>query len=213
MNNIANHKSSKFIIYSDSKSVLQTLQKKNPPLVTKLLNRINTLSKNNSIILTWIPSHIGIDRNESRSSCKKAFLRDISNTKIPYTDLKPIINKFILNKWQKSSDDQTKNKLHRIQNTISEWLAGYKRNKKEVTISLTLHWLYSDYPVTPTKGGHLDMLNMQSTPHNHILINCNRVRWTCPKYYQTSNLKDLFKNVKSEEILSFLKETKLFIKI
>ena len=33
---------------------------------------------------------------------KKAFLADISNTKIPYTDLKPIINKFIFKKWQKN---------------------------------------------------------------------------------------------------------------
>ena len=32
-------------------------------------------------------------------------------------------------------------------------------------------------------------------------------------YYQTNNLKDLFKNSKPEEILSFLKEINLFIKI
>ena len=33
------------------------------------------------------------------------------------------------------------------------------------------------------------------------------------KYNQTINLKDLFKNTKLEEILGFLKETNLFIKI
>ena len=60
-NIIANHKSSKLIIYSDSKSVLQALQSKyssTPPLITRLIDKMNTLSKNNSIILTWIPSHI-----------------------------------------------------------------------------------------------------------------------------------------------------------
>ena len=36
---------------------------------------------------------------------------------------------------------------------------------------------------------------------------------TDPKHYQTINLKDLFKNSKPEEILSFLKEINLFIKI
>ena len=98
MDIIANHKSSKFIIYSDSKSVLQALQSKNSstPLITRLLDKMNTLSKNNSIILTWIPSHIGILVNE------RALQTRISNTKIPYTDLKPLINKFILKKWQKS---------------------------------------------------------------------------------------------------------------
>ena len=57
------------------------------------------------------------------------------NTKIPYTDLKPLINKFILKKWQKSWDDQIQNKLHHIPDTIGEWPAGYRRNRKEVIIS------------------------------------------------------------------------------
>ena len=47
----------------------------------------------------------------------------------------------------------------------------------------------------------------------HILINCERFKRICPKHYQTNNLKDLFKNSKPEEILSFLNETNLFIKI
>ena len=66
MNIITNHKSSKFIIYSVSKSVLQALQNKNTstPLITRLLDKMNSLSKNNSIILTWIPCHIGIHGNE-----------------------------------------------------------------------------------------------------------------------------------------------------
>ena len=73
MNIIANHKSSKFIIYSDSKSVLQALQSEysSTPLITRLLDKMNTLSKNNSIILTWIPSHIGIQRNERADKAAK----------------------------------------------------------------------------------------------------------------------------------------------
>ena len=61
MNIIANHKSSKFIIHSDSKLVLQTLHHKNTstPLITRLLDKMNTLSKNNSIILTWLVGRLG----------------------------------------------------------------------------------------------------------------------------------------------------------
>ena len=46
MNIVANHKSSKFIIYSDSKSVLQALQNKNTsiPLITRLLKIISLFS-------------------------------------------------------------------------------------------------------------------------------------------------------------------------
>ena len=97
---------------------------------------MNTLSKNNNIILTWIPSHIGIQGNERADrAAKKALQTCISKTKIPYTDLKPLINKFILKKWQKSWDYQTQNKFHHIQDTIGEWPACYRRNRKEVIIS------------------------------------------------------------------------------
>ena len=123
MNNIANHNSSKFIIYPDSKSVLQALQNKNIsiPLITRLLDKMNTLSKNYSIILSWIPSHIGIWGNETADKAtKKALQAEISNTKFPYTDLKPIIDKFIHEKLQKSWDDQTQYKLPHIQDIIGE---------------------------------------------------------------------------------------------
>ena len=65
----------------------------------------------------------------------------MSSTKIPYTDLKPL-KKFILKKWKKSWDDQTQNKLHHIEDTIGEWPAGYKRNRKDfvlVTPTLPIH--------------------------------------------------------------------------
>ena len=66
MNIIANHKSSKFIIYLNSKSVFLVLQNKDTsyPLIIKLINKMNTLSPNNNIILTWILNYIGIYGNE-----------------------------------------------------------------------------------------------------------------------------------------------------
>ena len=110
--------------------VLQALQSKNSSTPHK------TLSKNSSIILTRIPSHIGIQGNKrADKAVEKALQIHISNIKIPYTDLKLLINKFILKKWQKSWDDQKQRKLHHIQDTIGEWPAGYWRNRREVIIS------------------------------------------------------------------------------
>ena len=73
MSIIANHKSSKFIIHPDSKSILQAILNKNTsiPLITRLLDQMNILSKNDSIILTWIPSHIGIHENEKADKAAK----------------------------------------------------------------------------------------------------------------------------------------------
>ena len=111
-------------------------------------------------------------------AAKKALQTCISNTKIPYTDLKPFINKFIIKKWQKSWDDQTQNKLHNIQETIDEWPAGYRRNRKEVIISRLCightHIIHShllkgeDSPVCLTCKVPLTV--------THILINCDRFR-------------------------------------
>ena len=66
MNIITNHKYSKFIIHSDSKSIHQALRNENAStsLTTSLLDKVNTLSKNYSIILTWIPSRIYIHEHE-----------------------------------------------------------------------------------------------------------------------------------------------------
>ena len=76
MSIIANHKFSKSIIHLDSKSVLQALQSKDSStsLITRLLDKMNTLSKNN-IILTWIPSHIGIQGNEKADKAAKKALQ------------------------------------------------------------------------------------------------------------------------------------------
>ena len=210
LNTIANHKFSKFIIYSDSKSVLLALQNKDTstPLITKLVNKMTALSKNNSIILTWIPSDISIHGNE-RIKLQKAILADISNSKILNIGLKPTINKFIHDKWQKSLDDNIHNELHRIQDTIGEWLASYWRNRKEVRLS-GLHIGY-------THIIHLH-LSIETTPIcsiyqvpttiEHLLLNHDRWKETCPKYYQRSNLKDIFKNSTPEDILIFLKKKK-----
>ena len=105
-----------------------------------------------------------------KSGEKKALQTRISNTKIPYTDLKPLINKFIIKKWQKSWDDQTKKKLHHIQDTIGEWPAGYWRNRKEEVIISRLcighthithsHLLKGEDPPPPS------MFNMLSSSHS-----------------------------------------------
>ena len=76
MNIIAIHKSFKIIIYKNSKSVFLALQNKDTstPLITKLLNKMNTLSKS-TIILTWLLCHISIHGNErSDKAAKKSTL-------------------------------------------------------------------------------------------------------------------------------------------
>ena len=218
MNIIANHKASKFIIYTDSKSVLLALQNRDTssPLITKLLNKLNTLSKNNNIIFTWIQSHIGIQGNEKADkAAKKALQIDMCKSKIPYTDLKPTIKKFISDKWQKSWDNQTQNKLHEIQEAIGEWPTGYRSIRREEVILARLR-------IGHTHITHSHLLKGEDTPvcpsckvqltTKHIL-NCNNLKHIRTKYYQARNLRDIFKNTNPENIFNFLKESNFFSKI
>ena len=94
----------KFLIHSDSISVLQSLKNTKPynPFSVKLLNKLNSMNHSKKVIFCWIPSHIGIQGNNKADSLAKAALKIVSDKKseIPYTDLKPKIRQIITKKWQ-----------------------------------------------------------------------------------------------------------------
>ena len=147
---------------------------------------------------------------------KKALQIDMCKSKIPYTDLKPTIKKFISDKWQKSWDNQTQNKLHEIQEAIGEWPTGYRSIRREEVILARLH-------IGHTHITHSHLLKGEDAPvcpsckvqltTKHILLNCNNLKHIRTKYYQARNLRDIFKNTNPENIFNFLKESNFFSKI
>ena len=101
LNVISVNKHNKFIIFSDSISVLTSLRNKKLeyPLIVKLLSRLDSMSSHKEIIMCWIPSHIGVSVNERADLAARLGL-DLSpnNISIPYTNLKPqTINSFLQN--------------------------------------------------------------------------------------------------------------------
>ena len=122
LNIISKNKHNKFIIFSDLLSVLTSLRNKTleNPLIVKLLSRLDSMSSHKEIIMCWIPSHIRVSGNERADSAAKSAL-DLSpdNISIPYTDLKPQINKFFLTKWQQRWNN-INHKLFQIKPTLGE---------------------------------------------------------------------------------------------
>ena len=127
-----------FIIFSDSLSVLLSLnnRKMDNPLILQLLLKIHHLScAHKTIHLCWIPSHIGIRGNEAADmAAKESLNQGITASQVPYTDLKCQINHFILHKWQERWSSCPDNKLFKIKPTLGVWPSGFRNSRKEEVV-------------------------------------------------------------------------------
>ena len=90
------------------------------------------MSNRKEIITCWTLSHIGVRGNERADLAAKLVL-DLTpdKSRIPYTDLKPIINKFLHKKWQQRWSNKIHNKLFQIQPTLGEWRPALKKSRRE----------------------------------------------------------------------------------
>ena len=104
----------KYIIFSDSLSVLKAMNhtsSKNPQ-IQKLLEKCHELLAYKEIVLCWIPSHIGIQGNDTvDKQAKTSLTLEPTSFKIPFSNFKPSINKCILEEWQTSWNKSIGNKL------------------------------------------------------------------------------------------------------
>ena len=97
----------KFVIFSDSLSALKSLNHTSSKnlKIQDLIEQHHELSKTKKIVFCWLPSQIGKEGNEAADVKAKSSLDlEISNFKLPCTDFKPFINRYILFKWQMSWD-------------------------------------------------------------------------------------------------------------
>ena len=115
---------SKFMICSDSLSCLLAIvsyKTQNPFILTMVEIYKSLLVVGKHVIFTWIPSHIGIHGyTVVVQEAKDVLDKPISNSSIPYSDLKPFIMKYILKCWQDSWDQQIHSKLHEIHSLVDK---------------------------------------------------------------------------------------------
>lgn len=131
----------KFIIFSDSLSSLQAIEKmysKNG-LVQRIYERIMTSS--NYYLFFWIPSHVGIQGNETVDMlAKEAVKKAVCTTGYLHNkyDLFTVINKLVWNKWENDwkNKKEDENKLRKIKNNVKPWLYSSNLSRRE-TIILT----------------------------------------------------------------------------
>ena len=189
----------------------------NNPLVVKLFYRINFICTDKTIILCWIPSHIGIRGNEKADmAAKESLNHHVFNMKVPYTDSKQYINTYIFTKWQELWNSCQNNKLYQIKPILREWLPGFRQSRREETV-LTRIRIGHSYTT------HAFLLKGEDPPEcvacqesytiKHILLECADLALIRRRFYNVNSLKDLFEEINVNKILDFLKEIDLFNKL
>ena len=209
----------RFVIFSDSLSVLTSLKNRNlnNPLMVNLLNRINSVLESKSIVFCWIPSHVGIRGNEKADmAAKESTDLDISDLKVPYTDFKQQINYFMSNSFQEFWNSFPNNKLYQIKPTLGEQLNSFRISRKEEVVLCRLR-------IGHTYFTHSFLLKGEDPPEciacqepytvKHILLDCGDLAFIRQRFYRATSLKDLFDRVNAKTILSFLKEVNLYSRI
>ena len=209
----------KFVIFSDSLSVLQALNhtcSKNSQ-IQHLLLKHHEISSSKSVIYCWIPSHIGIYGNEKvDKSAKESLNLEVTDFKIPFNNFKPLINKYVCDKWQTLWDETPFNKLKEIEPTVNHHRLVPKLSRREEIVLARLR-------IGHTRVTHSCLLKREERPYcigcdtpftvRHFLLDCADFVRERRSLFQVNNLKDLFKDVSVENILSFLKNVNLFNKI
>ena len=112
----------KFIIFSDFLSVLKA-------------EKWHELLAYKEIALCWIPSHIGIQGNETVDKQAKTSLSlEPTSFKIPFSNFKPSINKYILEERQTSWNNSIGNNLLYIKPTIGEYQSVVRNIRREEVV-------------------------------------------------------------------------------
>ena len=220
----------KYVIFSDSKSVLESLlnYNTNNVVVKEVLDLIRRIKRlNKTVAFCWVPGHAGIAGNElADQAAKRALRREVApQFRIPYQDLFPRIRSFVRERWQRRWDSaHTKHpiKLHVIQPIISI--------PKHLNLTRKEETVYHRLRIGHTRLTH-KFLFEQRGPNKipppchfcddpdehltvqHILIDCQELRYVRPRHYSAPNLTFLFENVPPRQIFSFLKEVHLFSEI
>ena len=221
----------KFVIFSDSKSVLESIQSQNSKNVTlkeinEMIQFIHIISRK-VIEFCWVPSHRKIAGNEKADeAAERARRREPdSQYELPYTDLYPLVESFIRQKWQhrwENADTDRPNKLYAVQPEVGPFdIQGLSR--KEETIihrlrightRLTHSYLMEQrgrFKVPPICKFCNDPDTVMSV--HHILIDCPELYYQRLDFYLVPGLQYLFQNVPLSTIIDFVKEIDIYKEI
>ena len=224
---IPRNKDKKFVIFSDSKSVLESIENQvsKNPLMNNVLDKLQELSSNGWCIkFCWVPSHVGIRGNEmadrrAKSALDLIYYRYPTEYKFPYTDFIPKAKSLIRRKWQAKWAAyyvEKGCKLYDVMPVIKPFYLNSLCRKDEVVIHrirightrLTHRHLMENRPVPICSHCNLEVLSVK-----HLMMECQHFANIRSNHYRAVDMKDLFERIPLRHIIDFLKEAKLYHEI
>ena len=168
----------KFVIFSDSLSVLQVLNhtiSKNQQIQNILLKH-QSISELKTIVYCWVPSHVGIYGNEQvDKKAKESLSPEQTDFKIPFVNFKPYINEYIFNEWQSIWSRANDNKLKEIEPHVKRLKVIHKLSRREEIVLSRLR-------IGHTRLTHSFLLKREDKPQcigcdtqltvKHFLLDC-----------------------------------------
>ena len=215
-----------FVIFSDSKSVLESIQEQDSrnPLVKEAVDSVQTiLQTGKHVEFCWVPSHRGIAGNEKAdAAANRARLRDVNvHYRIPYTDFYPKVSEYIHQRWQtrwRQADFKQPIKLYSIQPIIKPFYTDRLTRREETVIHrirIGHTWLTHSYLMEGLRSA--PACHYCSTGSaisiRHLMITCPGIKPVGDQFYATSSMRKLFEDVPLETIIQFLRESELFLQI
>ena len=124
------------------------------------------------------------------------------------------IREFTVQKWQSDWNKQLRNKLHSIHSNVNGKInvGGLSRVEQVKLTRLRIGHskLTHEYLLKGENPPKCQKCNVPLSVQ-HIMLDCQRVRESRKKYLKNcSNLKNLFEATAKRDIITFLKETRLF---
>ena len=209
----------KNIIYSDSHSCLMALRnlKFECPNILSALEKLHNISEDGKeVVFCWIPSHVGIKGNDRADAAAKAALQlPITNYKVPYTDNRMYINRYIFTRWQNAWNNAVLNKLHEVKPILGEWPPAYRNIRRDEVVLCRCrigHTFYTNSYLLKGEPAPECIACQCPLTVRHILIDCIDFVHIRRKYFNKASMRELFHDVKPELILDFLKEIQLYRK-
>ena len=208
-----------FLILSDSLSCLKAIEnrKVQNPLILEILEFLHQLLRlDYCITFVWLPSHIGIAGNTvADATAKAALCLQVSNSKVPYSDFKPLITAHANKTWQQLWDAEINNKLHKIQPIIKSSNL-YKLPRRDEVI---IHRLRLGH----THLTHSYLLKRELPPVcescqlpltvEHILLSCSHHCAIRKRYFDCCSVEDLFNSIRYHVIVNYIKEIGIYHKL